>query len=92
VKPERGVHSEKLLRALSAHRSAALQSVLADNPRFALVGLLATLVPKLFGFRVHRCDAWVGITATPCVEDVKETCAAEDALRGTRWLLGPVRG
>lgn len=71
VKPERAVHSEKLVQALSAHRSAALQAVLADNPRFALVGLLATLVPKVFGFRDHRCDAGLGITATPCVEDLK---------------------
>lgn len=69
VKPERGVHSEKLVQALSAHRSAALQAVLDDNPRFALVGLLATLVPKVFGFRLHRCDAGIGITATPCVEE-----------------------
>lgn len=69
AKPERQVHSEKLVQALSAHRSAALQAVLADNPRFALVGLLATMLPKVFGFHVR--EAGLRITVSPSVEELK---------------------
>jgi len=68
-KPERQVHSERLVQALSAHRSAALQAVLADNPRFALVGLLATMLPKVFGFHVR--EAGLRITVSPSVEELK---------------------
>lgn len=68
-KPERAVHAEKLVQHLSAHRSAALQAVLADSPRFALVGLLATMVPKVFGFHVR--EAGLCITARPSLEELK---------------------
>ncbi|HKY91762.1 MAG TPA: ParB N-terminal domain-containing protein, partial [Nevskiaceae bacterium] len=74
VKPERGVHSEKLVQALSAHRSAALQAVLADNPRFALVGLLATMVPRVFGS--WNRDSGLRITLSPSVDELKRK--AED--------------
>lgn len=47
-KGPRAVHSDKLMQALSAHRSAALQAVVAQQPRTALVGLLATMVRDVF--------------------------------------------
>jgi len=43
IRKEKGVHSEKLLLNLTAHRTAAVRSALSQNPHVALV----TLVHKL---------------------------------------------
>lgn len=69
-KGERPAHSERLMSQLSAHRSAAMQAVIAASPRFALVGLLTTMVPGLFD-----CDAsetGLRITLTDTLDSLKD--------------------
>lgn len=43
TKKEKGVHSEKLLLNLTAHRTAAVQSALSQNPQVALVATVHKL-------------------------------------------------
>lgn len=73
VKPERGIHSEKLVQALSAHRSAALGAVLADHPRVALAGLLATMIPKVFG--CHVGETGLRVSVAPALEEHQRKAA-----------------
>lgn len=40
--------SERLVTQLTAHRTAALQALIAQSPRIALVSLLHALVPQIF--------------------------------------------
>ena len=44
TKKEKGAHSEKLLLNLTAHRTAAVQSALSQNPHVALVTIVHKLV------------------------------------------------
>jgi ParB family chromosome partitioning protein len=48
---EKTVHSEKLTRMLTAHRTAAIQAELMDRPEVALAALVHRLVMQVFGNR-----------------------------------------
>ena len=50
-KEEKPVHSEKLTRMLTAHRTAAIQAAMASNPEIALAALVHQLVLKVFSNR-----------------------------------------
>ena len=63
----RPVHSEKLMRRLTAHRVAALQAELLDRPGVALAALTAHLTLKLLVEPVHgacRVPSLLAISAT----------------------------
>lgn len=47
-KKEKPLHSEKLCRRLTAHRTAAVQVELAANPRVALAVLMHRMIPAIF--------------------------------------------
>ena len=70
-KGPRSAHSEKLVAQLTAHRSAALQAVLTDNPHFALVGLLATMVPRVFDFEHGQADTGLCISTSPSLHSLR---------------------
>lgn len=67
-RPPRPVHSDKLLRQLSAHRSAALQVVLAEHPHYALAALIDALLPSVFD-RAGG-DAGLRLSITPCLDEL----------------------
>lgn len=71
----RGGLSEKLVRRLSAHRTAALQAEVARHPRIALVALVHQLAQRVIlgGFGVSP----VNISATP--QDRLEQHAPDEA-------------
>ena len=48
------VHSEKLCRRLTAHRTAAVQVELAANPNVALAVLMNRMIPKVFDEHFHH--------------------------------------
>ena len=50
----KGEHSERLTRALTAHRNAAMQALLVKRPEVALVVLVHSLV--LQSFDTYRCS------------------------------------
>lgn len=75
-KGPRSAHSEKLVAQLTAHRSAALQAVLTDNPHFALVGLLATMVPRVFDYEHGQSDTGLCISTSPSLHSLRHK--AED--------------
>jgi ParB family chromosome partitioning protein len=52
----KAVHSERLNRQLTAHRTAALQTVLAQRPDVALVVLAHKLALEVFKFGRHYCS------------------------------------
>ncbi|MFV8598467.1 ParB/RepB/Spo0J family partition protein [Ralstonia pseudosolanacearum] len=54
---------EKLVRALTAHRTAALQATLMDNHHVALAALAYTLVTDLAPEVYYRCDSGVEVSA-----------------------------
>lgn len=58
IRPE---FSERLMRDMSAHRTAALQAAMANNPKVALVALAHSLAMSVFGERYYR-DGAIKIT------------------------------
>jgi len=54
---------EKLVRALTAHRTAALQAMLMENHHVALAGLAFTLVTDLAREVYYRCKSGVEVSA-----------------------------
>ena len=93
----RPVHSEKLLRRLTAHRVAAVQAELLDRPDVALAALTAHLATQVLRDALHgayRCANVLDITATDnlhalrsAAEDI-ETSAAGVRMQAQRnaWL------
>ncbi|QRA15174.1 ParB N-terminal domain-containing protein (plasmid) [Burkholderia thailandensis] len=65
TKKEKGVHSEKLLMRLTAHRTAAVQSELAMNPHVALAALVHTLAARLI-LGGYQPSSAVQIAASDC--------------------------
>ena len=66
----KGVHSEKLLLRLTAHRTAAVQSALAMNPHVALAALVHKLAARLI-LGDHFPSSAVQITAAACKYKLK---------------------
>lgn len=93
----RPLHSERLLRRLTAHRVAAVQAELLNRPEVALAALTAHLAHKLLRDALHgayRCANVLDITATDnlqalrsAAEDI-DTSAAGERMQAERsvWL------
>jgi ParB family transcriptional regulator, chromosome partitioning protein len=83
----RPVHSEKLMRRLTAHRVAAIQAELLDRPEVALAALTTHLTLKLLADPLHgayRVPNLLAISATGnqlelrgAVEDIEASPAAQ---------------
>ena len=77
--PARPVHSEKLMRRLTAHRVAAIQAELLDRPELALAALTTHLTLKLLADPLHgayRLPNLLAISATGNQHELRG--AAED--------------
>ena len=77
--PARPVHSEKLMRRLTAHRVAAIQAELLDRPEVALAALTTHLTLKLLADPLHgayRLPNLLAISATGNQHELRG--AAED--------------
>ena len=73
-KKKRSDFSEKLMRDLTAHRTAALQAALMQNPQVALVVLVHRLAQSVFSHPDYRRDV-VRIT----LQQTSDTGLAQDA-------------
>ena len=89
----RPIHSDKLMRRLTAHRVAAVQAELIDRPDVALAAITAQLAQKLFRDNDHRYYQWepaFAITATDSQFDLRsaaddmEACAAWQKMEAER--------
>ena len=75
----RPVHSEKLMRSLSAHRVAAIQAELLLRPDVALAAITAQLAVKLLkdGLRRYRgSDEALTVSATETHDALRRECAS----------------
>ncbi|MFZ5521275.1 ParB/RepB/Spo0J family partition protein [Caldimonas caldifontis] len=93
----RPVHSEKLMRRLTAHRVAAIQAELLDRPEIALAALTTHLALKLLADPLHgayRLPNLLAISATGnqhelrgAAEDI-EACQAAQRIEADRiaWI------
>ena len=93
----RPVHSEKLMRRLTAHRVAAIQAELLDRPEIALAALTTHLTLKLLADPLHgayRLPNLLAISATGnqhelrgAAEDI-EACQAAQRIEADRiaWI------
>lgn len=82
----RPLHSEKLLRRLTAHRVAAVQAELLVRSDVALAAITAHLAQKVFRDQLrfdYRCDSVLAITATDSQFDLR--AAAEDLEGSPAW-------
>lgn len=83
----RPVHSEKLMRRLTAHRVAAMQAELIDRPDVALAAITAQLAQKVFrdnDHRYYRLEPVFAITATDSQFDLRS--AAADMEASAAWV------
>lgn len=83
----RPVHSEKLMRRLTAHRVAAVQAELLTRPDVALAAITAHLVGKVFQHELrydYRARNVLSITATDHESDLR--AAAEDMEACPAWI------
>ncbi|MBL8362500.1 MAG: ParB N-terminal domain-containing protein [Rubrivivax sp.] len=84
----RAVHSEKLMRSLTAHRVAAIQAELLLRPDVALAALTAHLAAKLLkdGFhRYHGGDDALTVSASETHEGLRRESA--DMAEAEAWKL-----
>lgn len=82
----RPVHSERLMRRLTAHRVAAVQAELIDRPQVAIAALTAQLAQKTFHDNVcgyRHFDPVFDISAT--ASHVELCSAAEDMKGSAAW-------
>jgi ParB family chromosome partitioning protein len=82
----RPVHSEKLVRCLTAHRVAAVQAELLDRPDVALAAITAHLAQKIFrGNDLYYCrsENVFAISATDSQSELRS--AAEDMEASAAW-------
>ncbi len=82
----RPVHSERLMRRLTAHRVAAVQAEMLLRPDVALVAITAHLAGKLFEHDLsfdHRAERMLSISATDLAFDLR--AAAEDMEASPAW-------
>ena len=83
----RPVHSDKLMRRLTAHRVAAVQAELLARPDVALVAITAQLAQKLLlnhDYRYHQEDQVLAISVTDSQSALLS--AAEDMEASAAWL------
>lgn len=84
----RAVHSEKLMRSLTAHRVAAIQAELLLRPDVALAAITAQLTVKLLrdGFRRYRGgDEALTVSATETHDALRREC--ESMADAEAWKL-----
>jgi ParB family chromosome partitioning protein len=84
----RAVHSEKLMRSLSAHRVAAIQAELLLRPDVALAALTAHLAAKLLKDGFHRYrggDDALTVSASETHEGLRRESA--DMAEAEAWKL-----
>ncbi len=79
---EKTVHSERLTRQLTAHRTAALQAVLMTRPDVALVALTARLAKSVFN-KYGYVESVVKVSLTTAylnthAEDIEESRAGKE--------------
>ncbi len=82
----RPMHSEKLVRCLTAHRVAAVQAELIDRPDIAMAALTAHLAQKIFRNSVdcyQRTENVFAITATDSQSELRS--AADDIEVSAAW-------
>lgn len=82
----RPVHSEKLVRSLTAHRVAAVQAELLDRPDVALAAITAHLAQKILrsnGLYYCRSENVFAISATDSQSELRS--AAEDMEESAAW-------
>jgi len=82
----RPVHSEKLMRRLTAHRVQALQAELLERPDVAVAALTAQLAQKVFrdnDNRYYRQEPVFAITATDSSHELRS--AADDLEGCAAW-------
>jgi ParB family transcriptional regulator, chromosome partitioning protein len=82
----RPVHSDKLMRRLTAHRVAAVQAELIDRPDVALAAITAHLAAKLLidGYRhLYGCDDALTVSATDVHSGLN--AEADDLQAGAAW-------
>lgn len=82
----RPVHSEKLVRCLTAHRVAAVQAELLDRPDVALAAITAHLAQKIFrGNDLYYCrsENVFAISTTDSQSELRS--AAEDMEASAAW-------
>jgi ParB family chromosome partitioning protein len=83
----RPVHSDKLMRRLTAHRVAAVQAELIARPDVALVALTAQLAQKLFlsrDYRYHQQPQVLDVSVTDSQSALQS--AADDIEASPAWL------
>jgi ParB family chromosome partitioning protein len=82
----KGEYSEPLMRRLTAHRTKALQALVADNPKVALAVLAHTLVQQLLearsAYRVGTRSS-ADLTARTC--DFRLVSDADDLTASPAW-------
>lgn len=80
--PAKSVHSEKLLRQLTAHRTAALQFMVAERTPVALVILAHKLALKVFNVRSYNVEsaAQISLSSTSLTSESDEIAANSIAL------------
>ena len=76
--------SEGLLRRLSAHRTVALQAVLARNTPLALAALALVFVRHVFGDDYRRAASALQVTPQPSANAL--VAAADDLAQSSGWL------
>lgn len=84
TKPERPEFSDALSRRLAAHRTLALQAVLARNVPVALVALANALAQRVLGDEYRRAGHALQITAQASAHAL--AAAADDAKAAPAWL------
>jgi len=83
----RPVHSDKLMRRLTAHRVAAVQAELLARPDVALVAITAQLAQKLLlnhDYRYQQQEQVLAISATDSQSALQS--AADDIEASAAWL------
>jgi ParB family transcriptional regulator, chromosome partitioning protein len=86
-KKAKPVHSEKLCRRLTAHRTAAVQVALAANPNVALAVLMNRLIPTVFNehFRRDYSNDRNAIEVSAICSHGKLLREADDMAASTAW-------
>lgn len=79
---ERATHSDKMVARLTAHRTAAVQSVVMTRPDFALALLTARLAAEVMGHYLGGNTA-LQVRCTPVTHQL--TTAADDMADSAAW-------
>jgi ParB family chromosome partitioning protein len=83
----RPVHSEKLMRRLTAHRVAAVQAELIARPDVALVAITAQLAQKLFLSRDYRYHQQPQVLDVSVTDSQPALLSAADDIEASPALL-----